>query len=406
MLKNISADEACDMLESLQTPDVCETVSLPDALRRVAFKDFYAKIPIPPFDRSPFDGYAFRGKDTLGADAQNPAVLEILEEIPAGYAPRHDISPGKAAKILTGAPIPNGADATVKYEHTKFTDTHVSIFHEIQPNSDVIRSGSDVMTGDLIARKGALITAPLIASMANQGFANVSVYKKPVITIISTGSELREVGQDAKLPPASIYNSNVYTLMSYLADVGAAPVNGGTVADSPDLIANKLRDALENSDMVITTGGASVGDYDFALKSAQMLGARVLFWKVLLKPGGSMMAAVSGEKIILSLSGSPGAAVVGLLRIAMPYIKKLCGRVDRRFDEIKIRLGDPFMKLSHGKQRILLGRLMITESEIYFESVGQGSEKISAFARCDLLGELPLSAKPLPAGTMIKAYRI
>ena len=404
MKRNISADEACSILFNQPVTIRSENVKLADAYGRVLFEDVKARIPYPPFDRSPYDGYAFRGEDTATATQDNQAVLQIVEEIPAGTYPQHEITTGYAAKILTGGPIPKGANATIKYEITKFTDTEVHIFNPVPPNTDIVYAGTDIMPEAILAQKGTTIIAPIITTLANQGIDNVNVFAKPVINIISTGSELCEVGET--LRPAAIYNSNVHTLSAYLTGVGAQPVNGGCVQDDPEAIAEKIAKALEISDMVITTGGASVGDYDWALKSAEILGADVLFWKVEMRPGGAVVAAVKDNKLYLGLSGNPAAAILGLFRLAMPYIKKLCGRAECFYKQIDVALLNP-MKKQNPKTRLLRGRLEIIDSKAYFvESGGQRSEDIASFNDCDLLGEISMGSPPLPAGAIIKAYRL
>ena len=404
MLKNIDADDACRMIFELPVALRAETVTLGNALDRVLSADVLARIPYPPFDRSPYDGFAFRGEDTQLASRANPAVLKITEEIPAGVEPQYEITAGYAAKILTGAPIPVGADSTIKFENTEFDVSEVRILEPIAPNTDIVYAGTDVKPGSILAPRGTLINAPIISTLANQGFAGVDVYMRPAITVISTGSELCEAGEP--LRPAAIYNSNVHSLSAYLSGVGAVPVNNGSVPDEPEIIADMIGRALESSDMVITTGGASVGDYDWAVTSAQIMGAEVLFWKIQMRPGGAMMVAVKDGKVILGLSGNPAAAVLGLLRIAMPYIKKLCGRTDCFYPEIRVALREPYKK-SSPKLRVLRGRLEIIDSHAFFaESGGQGSEDMSSFAGCDILGEIPMGSPPLPAGTVIKAYRL
>ena len=404
MLKNISVDAACDLLFNQPVRHRTETVTLENALNRVVSRDVRVKLPVPPFDRSPYDGYAFRGADTTGATRESPAVLKLTEEIPAGRQPRYAIKPGFAAKILTGAPIPEGADSTIKYEFTEFTESEVRIFEPIVPNTDIVPAGSDVMPGSVLASEGTVITAPFISSFANQGFTGVDVYMKPYITVISTGTELCNAGEP--LRPAAIYDSNTHTLSAYLNSMGAAPLNGGVVTDEPELIAERIGLALTDSDMVITTGGASVGDYDWAVKSAELCGAEILFWKTELRPGGAIIVAVKDEKVLLSLSGNPAAAVTGLLRVAAPYIKKLCGRKDCFFPEISVALREPYKK-SSPKTRILRGKLEIADTVAYFrEGSSQGSESMSSLAGCDLLGEIPIGSPPLPAGTIIKAYRL
>jgi len=404
MLKDINAVHACEMLYMQPTKRCSETVALCDALGRVVSEAVCATIPVPPFDRSPYDGYAFCGEDTKGASSDDPVALMIVEEIPAGKKPHNEIKPGYAAKILTGAPIPTGANSTIKFEKTRFRGREVLISEPVEPGTDIVYAGADVMPGNELAPEGTLITAPIISSLANQGLASVKVYKKPVITIISTGTELCEIGEP--LRPAAIYNSNVHTLSAYLAAAGAAPISGASVPDEPGVIAERIGHALRESDMVITTGGASVGDYDWAVVSAERLGANVLFWKVQMRPGGAIMAAVKDGKVILGLSGNPAAAVIGLLRIAMPYIKKLCGRTQCHFPEIDVKLRKRFAKDSP-KLRILRGKLEIIGSQAFFtESGSQGSEAVSSLADCDLLGEIPMGSPPLPEGTIIKAYRI
>ena len=404
MLRNISADDACKTLYDIPVTRKTETVAINKALFRVVSEKVLAKMPVPPFDRSPYDGYAFRGEDTLGATRAEPVVLKITEDIPAGTFPQFEITSGYAAKILTGAPIPAGADSTIKYELTEYSNSDVKIITPVTPNTDIVHAGSDVKPGDEIAPQGAVLTAPVISSLANQGFTNVQVFKQPVITVISTGSELCEAGEE--LRPAAIYNSNVHTLTAYLSGVGAEVVNGGIAPDDPLVIAARIDRALKVSDMVITTGGASVGDYDWAVESMEQLEAKILFWKTNLRPGGAIVTAVKNGKVILGLSGNPGAAVTGLFRIAMPYIKKLCGMTDCFFPEINVMLKEAYKKDSP-KLRILRGRLEIIDSRAYFtESNSQGSEAISSFTGCDLLGEIPMGSPPLPAGTIIKAYMI
>ena len=170
MVVNLDVDSACKMLFGQPIVRMKETVSLGDALSRVSSETVRAIIPVPPFDRSPYDGYAFRGEDTLNATRESPVVLKITEEIPAGVAPRFEVKPGLAAKILTGAPIPKGADSTIKYENTTFTESDVKIFEQIKPNTDIVKKGADVMPGRELAAEGALITAPIPSGRQNSMF--------------------------------------------------------------------------------------------------------------------------------------------------------------------------------------------------------------------------------------------
>ena len=404
MITSIAADAARDMLYALPAAPETEAVVTEDALGRVVAADILAGVPIPPFDRSPFDGYALRSADTAAASRENPVTLKITEELPAGVAPTIEITQGYAAKILTGAPIPHGADCTIKYEITEFTETEVKIFSPLAPDSDIVYAGEDVKRGTLIAKRGDMITPPLMGLFASIGLAVVDVFKPPRAAIIATGLELIEPGNP--LPHAKIYNSNFFTLTGYLRNQGIKTHNAGIAEDDPGAIAQRIKAALPSSDIVITTGGASVGDYDCAVRALELLGAEVLFWKAKIKPGGAAVAAMLDGKLILSLSGNPGGAVMFLIRCAMPYLKKLCGRTDCFPEPVEVYLKHPFNKHSD-RARLLRGRLEIEGGKAYFSIDGvQGSGAISSFVVADVLAEIAPGSAPLPAGTLIKAWRL
>jgi molybdopterin molybdotransferase len=179
MLRNIDADEALDMLCALPVRLELETIPLDDAHGRILARELRAPISVPPFDKSPYDGYAFRGEDTLSASQERPVTLKITEEIPAGKAPAVEITTGYAAKILTGAPIPTGANATIKYEQTVYTDSEVTLFEPVPPDTDIVYAGSDIRAGTVVFEKGVRITAPMLGVLASQGYDKVSVFKSP-----------------------------------------------------------------------------------------------------------------------------------------------------------------------------------------------------------------------------------
>lgn len=389
----------------LRLPVICQTctLSLFSSCGRILAEDISARLPVPPFARSPYDGYAFRSADTVSASPEHPAVLRILEELPAGTVPTLPVTEGTAAKILTGAPVPPGADTIVKYEETAFTSNTVSLFSPYTPRN-IVPIGEDVTVGTVLARRGTLITGPLMGTLAGQGISSVQVYRRPVVSIISTGSELVQVG--SSLPDGKIYGTNLYTLGGLLRDLGVEVLDGGTVADNPDIISTRIVRELGAADMVITTGGASVGDYDYTRAATLQAGAKILFKKLAFKPGGSMMAGVKNGKVILGLSGNPGAAAIGLLRVASPYIRKLCGRSDLFYEEIQVLLKRPVDKASP-QMRFLRGRLAVENGAAFFlENRSQKNGSISSLLQCDLLAEISAGSPPLDAGTMVKAYRI
>ena len=404
MRKEIEVAEAIGLLLGVPAQLDTEPVLIGEALGRVAAEAVRADIPFPPFDRSPFDGYALRGEDVADASRERPVTLSVRQEIPAGYTPKEAVTAGFAAKIMTGAPIPSGADAVVKFEDTEFTEDKVTLFAPATPGSNIVLAGEDIPAGEMVLPQGAAIRPAAMGLLAAQGLKHVTVYKRPLVSVINTGSELAELG--SPLPPGMIYNSSKFALQGYLAQMGADFRDGGIVGDDGGAIAARVRAELAMSDMVITTGGASVGDYDFAVAAAEHAGADILFWKVRMRPGGSLLAYVLGGKLVLALSGNPGAAVLGLLLLGLPYIKKLRGLSDAMPEECTVRLANEIKKGSP-KKRMMRGFLRVEGGEALFvENAGQGGGDISSLVGCDLLAEIPEGSPPLPAGALVKAYRV
>lgn len=403
-MKRISADEARDLLLAQPVNLKTERLPLLDCAGRTLAEDARAVMDVPPFDRSPFDGYAFRGEDTAGASRLRPAVLSVTEEIPAGAVPAMALGPGQAAKILTGGPLPPGANATIKYEETEFADGQVRIFAPCAPGSNVARAGEDVAKGRLLIEAGRVLSPALVGLLAGQGMARAAVFARPRVAVFSTGSELLEPGQPWQA--GKIYNSNTYTVSALLGQMGIDAVPGGTAADDLETISRRLTAALADSDMVITTGGASVGDYDWAYRAAQAIGAELLFWKFEMKPGGSCLGAVKDGKVLLSLSGSPGAAALALIKVGMPYLRKLCGRRDLVPESFEAVMGRDYGKKT-AMARVLRGSLSFRDGRVYFNHhEGDGNGILSSLAGCDALGEIPADSPPLRAGQPVRVFRI
>lgn len=400
----IAREDARQMLFDLCVPVGMESVSLDESYGRILAEEIIAKENIPPFAKAPLDGYALRGEDTAGASQEHPVTLEITEEIAAGGVPHQTLRSGYAAKILTGAPVPEGANAVVRFEETQFTDASVTFVQPVQPNSNIVPVGDDIACGRAIARKGETVTPPIAGLMAALGQTTVCVYRKPRICVISTGSEL--TGPETTLPAGKIRNSSYHLLKGYMEQAGALVTTLGIVRDDVDAIARAITSALESADMVVTTGGVSVGDYDLVLAATEKIGARRLYWKVRFRPGGTMLAAEKGGKIILGLSGNPASASLGLHIIGIPYIKALGGQPARVPERVKARLLDPIQKDSpHG--RLVRGRMVIQDGEVCFAGVDtQGNGALSSLLGCDLVADIPPETPPLPTGTVIDAYRI
>lgn len=404
MKTNISLEEAQTILLANSKPVGLEFVDLQDSLGRVVGEDIISRENIPPFARSPYDGYAFRSADTLEAAKDHPIILEVIEEVPAGYAPTKIVSSGKTVKILTGAPIPGGADAVAKYEETEINGNLVAIFTPFQAGENVVPAGEDIAESEIIAAQGTVVSPPVLGLMAASGITEVPVFKRPRIAIISTGDELLDISEP--LRPGMIRNSNSYTLAAYCREIGAEPIILAPARDKIEEVGTRIERGLADADMVITTGGVSVGDYDVVAEAIDFIGAETLYWKIEIKPGSPNLAAVKDGKIILALSGSPAAALVIFHLIGIGFIKKLAGRSEYLPERCAVILKSNFRK-SSPRRRFLRGKLVVENGTTYMEITGQqGNGVLRSLVGCDLLAEIPAGSGPQPAGATLMAYRL
>jgi len=404
MKKNISLEEAQNILLANCKSVGLEHVHFQDSLGRVLGEDIVSPENIPPFARSPYDGYAFRAADTLQAAKDNPVILEVIEEVPAGNAPTRIVSSGKAVKILTGSPIPEGADAVTKYEETEINGNLVSVFTPFQAGENIVPAGEDVPKGEIIAARGTVVSPPVLGLMAALGITEVPVFKRPRIAIISTGDELLDISEPLK--PGMIRNSNSYTLAAYCREIGAEPIILAATKDKIEEIGARIERGLADADMVITTGGVSVGDYDVVGEALDFIGAETLYWKIEIKPGSPNLAAVKDGKLILALSGNPAAALVIFHLLGTGFIKKLAGRSQYLPERCEVILKSNFRKASP-RRRFLRGKLVVENGTTYLEITGgQGNGVLRSLVGCDLLAEIPAGSGPQPAGSKLNAYRI
>jgi len=405
MQTNIEYKAARELLLGRVTPVETERVPLGTErlVGRVLAEDVVAAEDVPPFDRSPYDGYAFRAADTAGADKEHPVTLRVLEEIPAGSVWTQTVVPGTAAKILTGAPVPPGADAITKYEETEFTAETVTVSAAFSSGENIVPRGEDVTTGDLLAAKGAVIDPALLGVLAAQHIARPLVYKTPTVAVITTGSELADL--DEQLSGGRIVNTNIYTFRAEAEKLGCR-CETHTVSDDPDAIADAIRAALETADMVLTTGGVSVGDYDYTPDAMERAGAELLIRTLRLKPGGASAYAVKDGKLLCGLSGNPASALTNYYAVVLPALRKLCGYKDPYLKEFPVTLAEDFGKKSP-KTRLIRGTLDLADGTAKMHvSHAQGNGVLHSLVGCDLLAEIPAGSGKLPAGTKLRAYLI
>ena len=395
---------ARDLLLARVMPAGTETVSLFDCAGRVLARELRAAADVPAFDRSPYDGYAFRAADVASASRETPVTLRIIEEVPAGAVPTRSVTPRTAAKILTGAPVPEGADAVINYEATEFTKETVTLFAPVKPGGNIVRTGEDVKKGTILLRAGQVLDAGAVGALAAQGVAEPEVYRAPRVAVLSTGSELVEAG--AEIGPGKIYNSNAYTLCAALKQHGFVPVYLGIAGDDAPAIEALLLQGLAGCDAVISTGGVSAGDYDLTPDAMERAGAELLFRGVALKPGMACAYGFRDGKILCGLSGNPASSLTNFYAIALPALKKLAGRADAVPQSFTVRLQSAFPKASRGT-RLLRGRLDLSRGAAEMAlSPDQGNVVLSSAIGNDVMAVVPAGSGPLEAGTELEAFKI
>lgn len=402
MLKGVSIEEGLQMITKNLKYMEKETIPAANACGRILSESLISPENIPPFRRSPLDGYAFRAEDTQGASEENPAVFEIVEEIPAGKAPEHKLGPMQAAKILTGAPVPEGADAIEKFEVVQADAKTLHLFHSYQEGCNVVPIGEDIRKGDPVLSDGTVISPAYLGILAGLGYSQIPVYRKPLVYLISTGSEL--VSIDQPIPMGKIRNSSIYTLKAFLEANGAQVQMMPIVQDDMEVIAKAVDDALEEADMVVTTGGVSVGDYDMLPRSMEYLGADILFWKMQMKPGGAFLASIHKGKPVLSLSGNPSAAAMALFMIGIPVVRRMAGRKEYQLETCQLKLLERFGKKCPVR-RFLPGKLVVRQGEAYISiTPAQGNGILHPLHECNVIAELPKGSPVMEAGALVHAY--
>ncbi|PBB07022.1 molybdopterin molybdotransferase MoeA [Salimicrobium humidisoli] len=320
----ISVEEAIERCRARVKLQDIQKVSLYEAEGRVLASPVYADQSLPPFDRSPYDGYAFRAGDTKGATGENRVYLKVIDHIGAGDVSEYIPGEKEAVRIMTGAKLPEATDAVAMFEQAREEKEGFSLRKTFVPGENVSFTGEDVQEGELLLEPGRTITAGVIALLAGAGVAEVPVYKKMKIGIIATGSELVDAGVFP--PPGKIRDSNTPMIAASVKEAGAEPVVFAGVRDNEESLRKAVMQALEETDALITTGGVSVGDFDFMPVIYEGVGAEVLFNKVGMRPGSVTTVAVTEKGTFLfGLSGNPSACFTGFELFARPVLRESMG---------------------------------------------------------------------------------
>lgn len=298
-------------------------VKLSESLNYILAEDIVATYDIPRFDKSPYDGFALRSIDTTNASGDNRIFFKVIDHIGAGAVSNESVGEHEAVRIMTGAAIPKGADAVVMLEQTTEYESGFTIRKQFDALENIAIKGEETKTGDIVLQKGQRINAGAIAVLATYGYTEVPVYNKPSVAIIATGSELLDVGDE--LEPGKIRNSNGPMISALAQNLGLTIETYKIQQDDLDTSIETVTNALQQHDIIITTGGVSVGDFDYLPQIYQHLEAKVLFNKVAMRPGSVTTVAVAQGKYLFGLSGNPSACYTGFELFVRTAVLKMTG---------------------------------------------------------------------------------
>lgn len=396
----ISLEEALKRIRSTVPPLPSAYLPMEAALGLITAEPLTAFMDQPPFPRSPYDGYALRAEDSAGASEMAPVSLEVVGESFAGSPFPGEVKACQTVRIMTGGAIPQGADCVVMQEKTDMGTEFVRIFQALCPFDNYCHRGEDFKKGDVLAPEGIRVSAALRAVASGAGLEGVRVIPRPLTAVIATGDELRSPGQS--LAPGQIYNSNSPYLLSRLTELRIPNLDKGLVQDDLDDLTKALAQAAGTAELVICTGGVSVGQRDLVPAALERLGADILFHGVAVKPGMPAALALLNGRPVLALSGNPFACAVTFELLGRPLLARLAGDVSLEPEVRSGQLAEAFEK-RRPVRRFLRGTL--SEGAVTLPGE-QGNGQLRTMIGCECLAELPPGEEPLPAGTEIKIFMI
>ena len=374
-----------------------EEVALNVANGRVLAEEVRSDRDVPPFTNSAMDGYAVRAADTMGASELAPVRLAVLGEIRAGLAPPTTVRPATALRIMTGAVMPEGADAVVRVEDTAERDDQVEVRAAVTTGLSVRRAGTDIRRGDVIATAGRVVTPGLIGVIASVGRRTIACIRRPRVLLLTTGDELRDAGE--ALGPGQITNTNRYTLRAALDDVGAEVLDVGVARDTRADLVERLRSA-QNADLVVSTGGVSMGAYDLVRALIEDREA-VDFWQVALRPGKPLLVGSVEGRPLIGLPGNPVSALVGVELFVRPAVLKMQGRTDYERPRLSAITEDRLVNPPHLEQ-YFRGIAHREGDRILVRLTGdQGSHVLRSMADANCLIVVPQGTSEIAAGEAV-----
>ena len=385
-----------------------EKIKIERALGRVAAKDIFARLPLPPFTNSAVDGYALRSSDTLRAEADSRLPLKLLAEEKAGIYFPVRLTKGTALKVMTGAAVPPGADAVVPREEVEEKEGQIFIRRPIKAGENIRLAGEDVKKGEKLIEAGTELRPAHLGLLAACGLREVWVYRQPRIYVIVTGDELCPPGKPLKR--GLIYDANSFLIRALVEKSGARLVALKRIKDNLETLEKCLKEALQKAEIILTSGGVSVGDYDLVKLAAENIGGKRIFWQVAQKPAKPLafykLKKNNGRVYLFGLPGNPGAVFISFLEYVQPFIKKMMGQKNYLPEEIEAALAHPVRK-KRGRLNFLRVKLQLLANEWLATSAGaQESGIISSLTRTEGLALIPAETEFLEAGAKIKVHLI
>ncbi|MCR4434055.1 MAG: molybdopterin molybdotransferase MoeA [Caldiserica bacterium] len=399
----ISYEEALKIVLNNCHPLPTRRVKLEEAYGLVLGEDIFSPGDVPPFDNSAMDGFAVRAEDISKATEENPAILEIIQDLKAGMYGEAEVVQGKAIKIMTGAPIPAGADTVVRKELTVLENGSVLVLKPVPKGTDIRRAGEDIKAGNLVLKKGQVIQEEEIGILATLGLGEVPVYPPLKVAVITTGDEL--LGITEKLVPGKIRDANSYTLQAQVKKAGAKPFLFPRVPDDKESILKALREGLK-CDLIITSGGVSLGEYDFVKEALEDLGAKLHFWKVRQRPGNPMAFWSWDGKPVFGIPGNPATSIICFEEYVRPAIRKMMGFIHLFRPQLKVLMGEDYIKESRGRLQFLRVRLEKKDQIYAYLAGAQGSAILTSMAAADALALIPEEQDFLKRGEEVLVHLI
>ena len=395
----IRVEDARRIVLQQAAPLGVERVALTASLGRVLAQDLVAETDLPPFDNSAMDGYALRAPDTAEAADDRPAKLELVGEVAAGHVLDRRLCRGEAVKIMTGAPLPPGADSVVMLEQARLRDGRVELRSPVAPGSHIRKAGEDIAAGETALRAGTRIRLQHLGLLAGLGCATLPVCRLPSVALLATGSEL--VNIDEPLARGKIRNSNSLVLSALVRRLGIQPNDLGSVMDERALIQRKLEEAAA-SDVILISGGVSVGEHDLVKGVLRDLGMETLFWRVNMKPGKPLLFGRWRSAAVFGLPGNPISCVAGFAAFILPFLRSVMGERDPDAGRMHARLIRP-IRTQDPRTQFLTAWLAEEQGALSVAPTPQqGSGMLTSLAQANAFIVVPEATRQLDAGAVVE----